>query len=231
MFMVGVIVNTNSGNAAMMTKIVNAYNSGTVVPDEIAINITDITDNISLGSFLDLKEMNPNVFLYANRIFDTDAHFRKKSLTLVSSDIILYQTDNAIPHRQRVEIIKDLFDNNDIVAVSHPTSVNASSVLEINHIQRIESDILFRRYFPHNNKFNAIQYTRHFGLEFNIKTDMANICIRRDVLNRIHWKDDFEVELYPKQDCFGAYYDFCLETLYTYNKSMVIDAPLTIVNK
>ncbi len=224
--MVGVIVNTTSDRFTKISKIVNIYNSGTVVPDEIVINITNITDNISLGLFLELKETNPNVFLYANKIYDIDTHFRKKTLTLCKSDIILYQTDDVVPHPQRIEIIKHYFDNYDILAISHPTGFNASPVLDINNITVIESNELYRRYFPHKNINNAIYYTRHFGVEFNINVDMSGICIRREVLDKVQWKDDFEVSLHPSSTCFGAYYDFCLETLYTYNKSILINVPL-----
>ena len=90
----------------------------------------------------------------------------------------------------------------------------------------IESNELYTRYFPFGHLAHVWDYTHTYGVEFNVyNVDMKSVCVKREVLEKYKWVDKDDVDLY-KGTSNGTYYEFAVSNLYTYNRSVLIDAPL-----
>jgi len=211
-----------------LKNIVNIYNSGTVVPDEIVINASGVDTQESIDKLIDIQKMD-NVKLYVQKLMVSAGNNRSHTKELTSGDLIIYQDDDDIPSPQRVEVVKHYFEEYDIVALNHTINFNRPvPMLDIDYskIRVVTSDELTKRYLPFGDLASVWNYTRYYGAEFGFRIGTGVVCIRREVLDDIEWKEPYNVSLCRKGDGTGEDYDFCLETLYKYNKSMLIDIPL-----
>lgn len=214
-----------------LKNIIDIYNSGTVIPDEIIINASGVDNQYKVDQLISLKDLNiPNVGIYAQKLLVSAGVNRRQSKDITTGDIILYQDDDDLPSPNRVEVVKHYFENYDIMALNHTinynTSVPAYTGLDYSKIRVVSSDELTKRYLPFGRLDDVWNHTRYYGIEFGFRIGTGVICIRREVLDEIEWKDKHLVSLCKKQDGTGEDYDFCLETLYKFNKSILIDIPL-----
>ena len=215
-----------------LKNIIDIYNSGTLVPDEIVIHASDVGSKESVAALTKLKKLEyPNVKIYAHKLLVSAGKNREMTLELTTGDLIIYQDDDDLPSKRRVEIIKYFFDNHDIVALNHGIFFNKPLVeipdsVDLNSIRYVTSDELTKRYLPFGELADVWRYSKWYGIEFGIQIGTGVVSVKREVLNEVHWKDLHEISLCGKEDGTGEDYDFCMETLHKFNKSMLINAPL-----
>jgi len=204
-----------------------------VIPDEIIINADGVTDAESLNILRNIQSANhDNVKIFARKTDGSIADNRNYAKQLTMGDIVLFHNIDTIPSYTRVNLIKHFFEHFDVLVVNHTLSYNVDRGIDGNMFEGvISSNDLYKRYFPFHNRENVWQFTRTYGQEFGVENiDHESVCVRRDVLNDISWKNVFQYELY-RGNGDGLYYEFELDTLYKYKKSEIINIPLTIVNK
>ncbi len=215
-----------------LVEIVKRYNDGSVIPDEIVINALGITDQASLDILRQVQDLKQeNVIIFACKTEGTVSENKNYTLKLTTGDIVMYHNPYSFPSMKRVEVIKKYFEENDKYMVIHTNfnlDVFASDVIPLDNLREIHSQDLYRRYFPFNVRENAWQYTRTFGQELGVRyLDYDSLCIRREVMNEIKWKNQYELEIY-RGSADGSGYEFCIDTLYKYNRTDILNIPLTI---
>lgn len=150
-----------------------------------------------------------------------------------TGDIIVYQDADDISHPQRLEIIARYFDIADIVHLNHSCIISGSgnelSNIEVNGIRHVSSKELFETYFRNHNYTSCVKYCQSAYGDgvVNWAVHCGAPAIRRCVLDKVKWRSISDLKLkshraWPRMED----YEFCMEVLYTYNKSMIIDAPI-----
>jgi len=228
-----VYIPTDNLSVDNLINIVTSYNNGLVAPDEIVINVDGVTDNHSLEILRSIQQLEyDNTTIYARKTVGSVADNRNYAKRLTTGDIVLFHSPKTIPSYTRVNLIKHFFEHFDVLVVNHTLSYNVDRGIDGDMFEGvIYSEDLYKRYFPFNNRENAWQFTRTYGQEFGVENiDHESICVRREVIENVSWKNDFQYELY-RGNKDGSCYEFELDTLYKYNKSEIINFPLTIVNK
>ena len=152
-----------------------------------------------------------------------------------SGDIIVYQDADDISHPQRLEIISRYFNIADILHLNHSlvTSSNETSHIEVNSIRHASSEELFGAYFPNSKYVSCIKHcpSAYGDKIVNWPVHCGAPAIRRCVLDKVKWRSVSELKLHHRAWPRTEDYEFCMEVLYAFNKSMIIDAPVYIYNE
>ena len=217
-----------------LVDIVKSYNAGSVIPDEIVINAMGITSQESIDTLREIQDLKQdNVVIYACKTNGTISENKNYASKITLNDIIMYHNPDMIPSMKRVEVVKRYFEDTDKCVVIHSQynfDVFGSESIPVDNLRIIPSSTIYERYFPFKVKENAWQYTRTFGQELGGRyLDYESICVRKEVLNEFKWKNSFELEIY-EGNYDGECYEFCIDTLYKYNRTDILNIPLTITN-
>ena len=213
--------------------IVEMYNVAEVRPDEIIINACGIDDEVSLGILRQIHDRkHDNVKIYARKTFDSIPDNSNYAKALTSGDLVMFHDPNVLPSTKRVDIVKKYFENHDILVLHHigyTVDLYLDEKMVVDTTRVVQSSDLYSRYFPFRIKTDAWSFTRRYGQEFGvIGLDINSVCVRKEVLSENSWKNDYECEIYRgRKDGFG--YEFALQNLYKYNKSDILNIPLTII--
>ncbi len=94
-----------------LVDIVERYNAGTVIPDEIVINAMGIVSQESIDQLRRVQDLkHDNVRIYACKTNSTVPENKNYTLKTAYGDIILYHNPLMLPSVKRVEIIKKYFE-------------------------------------------------------------------------------------------------------------------------
>jgi hypothetical protein len=153
-------------------------------------------------------------------------------------ELIIYQDSDDIPHPQRIEVIKYFFENYDILHLNHAfTYEKGFHDLDSKRVNYRSSQDMFSLYFPEYLKTEQSHRTRQnrprkvfgpkgnslpYGSGFEWDITGGSTSILRSVLDKIEWKWEMDV---------SYDYDFCMDTLFYFNKSVIIDSPLIWYNR
>ena len=228
-----IYIPADNTSMSKLKTIVSMYNNGTVKPDEIVINVFGVYNEEYVSVLRSVQELGfDNVIIYARKLDGEMADNRNYALQHTTGDIVLYHNPKTYPSIKRVELIKKYFEENDVYVLHHNVynyDIYTDNAIKTDNINCICASELYSRYFPFGHRESVWSYTKHYGQEFGAKAiDMDSVCVLRGVLAETKWKKPFEIELYQGFDD-GMCYDFCLDTLYKYKKSGILDIPLTIV--
>ncbi len=220
----------------------NYTNKQTIKPNQIVVSISDFS-NVDKIKFNELSKKYNDVLFLKHYDIQLAGPNRQHSKYFCDQDIIIYQDSDDLPHIQRVEIIKHFFENHDIVQLNHSyvnltqevSSINNMNLdtynenhIDINNINFVNSDEIYNSFFPNNNLLDCVTKTNAYSYKF--PTHAGVVSIKRDVLETIEWKN--RKDLYYSPNWNNPYYkgaedyEFCMETLFNFNKSMIIDAKL-----
>ena len=212
--------------------IISLYNNGSVIPYEIIVNVFGLVDEKPLNILRDLqKHGHENLKIYARKTHGTITENMNYASSLTSGDIILFHDCSRYPSLRRVDVISDYFKVHDVVGVHH-TSYTSDIIdgVNLDKINSITSHEIYNKYFPFNDYSDTWRYCRHYGDDFIRGIDNKSLCVKREVLDAIKFKESYELEIYKGNDyIIGSIYEFSLETMYKYNKSNIVNVPLTIV--
>lgn len=215
------------------------YYKGQIRPNEVIVSLSN-TQNLQPKSIYNLKskfrdEFDKFILLDEPNLLNQGSS-RLKGTHFTTGDLIVYSDSDDIPHPQRIAIIQHMFQHNDIVHLNHGfTFEQKFDPIVLDKISIIQPDEVFQRHFPqidpttprntydrprlsYDENNNTLPYGG--GLSWNITG--GHTSITKEVLKEILWRDTEDV----------AYdYDFCMDVLFRFNKSMIINAPLIWYNK
>jgi len=237
------IIPSTNNHFQYVDCILNHYEKGTVKPDEVIISV-------SMAHLMDKQYLEDVVLKYGNSFESLKIipHFRKiyegpnrgEGSKIAQNELLIYQDSDDLPHPQRIEIIKYFFENYDILHLNH--GYNFEERFEKEDIEQVkykQSNEMFDLYFPnfknteqekrtrdlrprkvYDSLGNSLPYGSGFGPEWNITG--GSTAILKNVLDKINWEWTMDV---------SYDYDFCMDTLFYFNKSMLINSPLIWYNK
>jgi hypothetical protein len=194
--------------------------AGTELPDEVVIVISPVQRHQQLHGLNQLwhkfrRFFDLRIELCNHPLNVTDARDTlTKSLT---GDVVLYHDADDTQHPQRVELVKRFFNEHDIVHLCHSyhtISEGQAGKVKYDDIKVTPSHILYERFFVKGKMPKA------FG-HGPVRIHAGASCIRRDVLHKVGWAG-----LLPGIEDR----EFCLNVLKTFNKTILIDAPLLNYN-
>ncbi|HBY66690.1 MAG TPA: hypothetical protein DEG69_02260 [Flavobacteriaceae bacterium] len=214
-----------------LPSVLRTYEGGTVKPDEVVVSLSQapllqkmkvkqedsayISQCISGNIFDKFKILNHNTR-------QTHGPNRQEGSLASTGDIIIYSDADDVAHRQRIEIIKYFFENYDIAHLNHRWIGDKEGFrdIDLGEIKYVNSQDMYKNYFPNQNIKECLNATRAYGGGFMTYTHTGHTSISREGLQKVRWKDWGELWS-PAED-----YEFCMETLYSFNKSMLIKVPL-----
>jgi hypothetical protein len=212
-------------------------NESTVKPDEIIVSVSNY-------KVIPINLLNPIIENYQNVKFILHDKVmlagpnRQVSKDFCDGDIIIYHDSDDLPHIQRIEIIKYFFETKDIVHLNHsyePTSNQAikngeyhTKSIDISKIKWVDTNTIKSSFFPNNILKECLDFTKAYTHTYH--THAGVVAIKKEVLNHVRWKDRHELSFSPKWydlNYKGAEdYEFCMEVLYHFNKSIIIDSKI-----
>lgn len=228
---ISIFIPTIPNHIKYLDKLFHYIYDSTVIPDEVIMSVSDynkcdknIINTIENKYKINIIKHDKIMLAGPNRQVSKDSCF---------GDIIMYQDADDLPHRQRVEIVKYFFEKYDIVHLNHSYLPNNTLDFKIDNyddIKMINSQEIFDKYFPSNVLENCINYCGAYGSGFNLPFHAGVPCIKKEVLDVVKWKDRDELTYSPSwniKSFKGAEdYEFCMETLYHFNKSILIDSKI-----
>jgi hypothetical protein len=211
-----------------LENLINIYNSGTIKPDEIIINASSVDKN-NYNILIDLfnKKLD-NLKIIPHQIHLDAGTNRQQALYISNSDVIIYQDDDDVPSNNRVEVIKWFFENREIECLNHSYVYNKGTEnvpygSNFDLINIIESDTIYKKYF--NMSLDDCKKFNSYGEGFDFPICAGPVSIKRSILKDVEWKDRKNVTL-CKFAPRGEDFDFCMEVLFKFNKSIIIDSKL-----
>lgn len=219
-------------------SILTHFAQGTVVPDQVIISVSNahlipcIWKDDIISKFVHVFE-DIEIILHDEWM---DYNINRKAASLkVSNELIIYSDSDDLPHPQRIEVIKYFFANHDILHLNHAWSYKKNfhgCKFKCNEIKYIESDDIFSRYFPeqkHLEQKDRIRKNRPkkpvqwYGEgPWNFVITGGHTAFLREVLKEVQWVWPHEV---------ASDYDFCMDVLFHFNKSMLVESPLIWYNR
>lgn len=153
---------------------------------------------------------------------------RQQALELCKGDVVVYQDADDFPHRQRVETVRRVFKDNDIVLLTSVQSFKIEDLdTNINYqkIKKISGKDIYHHYFPSGKITDCSRIYKAYGGDLVHMNSAGDPCIRRCVLETVKWKDNKDLTLLGTKN-IGEDYEFCMEVTHKFKKSMIIDSVL-----
>lgn len=229
---ISLVIPSTPNHFVYIDCILNKYENGTVKPDEVIISVSNGDQlNRSLVESLEAKYKNSfnNLKFILNDHKVMEGPNRGVGSKHSSCEYITYHDSDDIPHPQRIEIIKHVFNKYDILHLNHSYSFDQKfDKISLEDIVCFDSEKVYKthfgdgefserplNFFPHPND-------KSYGAGLGIAVCGGPTTIHRSVLDKVKWN----------QDRILSYdYDFCMDTLFTLRKSMIINSPLIWYNK
>jgi len=220
-----------------LCNVLNFTASCSKKPDEVILGISQI-HMFQQDELEKVQKLGPTLFNEFKITGVVDKHWpgpnRQRASEVATGDIIIYQDADDLPHFQRVEHISRFFEEMDIV---HLNSAYFHSAFTYEHrvnyedVKTVESNTIYKRYFPSGDLKECTKVTWSYGDNLGFKFPLIHVgatSIRRSVLEKIQWKDVKDLTLCDDQGFKHRTedYEFCMSLLHTFNKSLLIDAPL-----
>lgn len=206
-----VVVPCHQKHIIYLAQLLNSLSLQTVVPDEVIVSVSGLTNENEL--FLNSLEEKKWPFvlkILKYYSFNNASKNRNCCLKHISHDIVICQDADDIPHPQRVEIIKYFFEKYGIFHLLH-------SFVDIS----LSADYMMKYDL---NSIPIIRVKSHQELYIrNIKVANGPCSFRRNVLNKVKgWNTAFNLS---EDNRFNSevYKNFK-------NKCMVIPIPIYFVN-
>lgn len=189
----------------LIPELLSHYENQTIIPDEIVVSLSEahkVQDKLIVKVEntkypFQLKIIKSQEVLYGGQN-------RNKACEHSTGDILISQDADDIPHPQRVELIKSLFERYQIDHLMH-------------HF--ILSDKKFTFYYPENLS-NLIQYCSDaYSVCNNPLYHNGNIAIARYVFDKVKW---------PSHERLGEDVEFNTAVYNQFKKTVILPWPLLL---
>jgi GR25 family glycosyltransferase involved in LPS biosynthesis len=219
-------------------NIIECIKSQTRIPDEVIISVSE--SELIDSYLLDSIEKSYDVKLLRN-IGKFDSAENRNFYGLSDCDLIIYQDSDDLLHKQRVELIESFFIKHNLKTLNHSftriDTIQEAVILsskekkyKIEDIPFIESKSLYDLYFPNGNYLECNKFTWYSeGTMFNIAAGPISTfktCLQE--VGGFKNKTKQIVAPYINDITHKSCEDFemCMELLYKYNNSLIINAEL-----
>lgn len=234
-----IVIPSTDSHFKYLDHVFLSYAEQTVKPEEIVVSVANghRINRSTVDNLTDkYKIFFDNIEIILHNKVVPEGPNRGEGTKVASNDLIMYNDSDDLAHPQRVEIIKQIFEMYDINHLNHSYSFEERFDL-IEEVEVIESQYIFNMYFPtfvswdqkdrirknrprwvYGPKGNSLPY----GSGFTVDITGGSLCILKNVTDVINWEWDVDI---------SYDYDFCMDTLFYFNKSILIDSKLIWYNK
>ena len=162
-----VIIPCYHGHFKYLEKLLEEYTKQIVLPNEIVISLSEanLVDQNKIHILEKRKWPFKLIIITSNEQLFAGSN-RNIAAQAASGDILICQDADDTPHKQRVQIIKHVFENYQVEHLMHYFSRN-QDILKNNY----SLDTIFN---PRNRKYGATN---------------GNIAITKDVFRKFQWSD------------------------------------------
>ena len=234
-----IVIPSTNNHFKYLDKVLTSYVRQTLKPNEIVISVANghLVDPSDIEQLKNkYKESFENIEIITHDRVVPEGPNRGEGTKVASNELILYNDSDDLAHPQRVQVVTQLVQDLDINHLNHGYSFE-ERFEQIQQAQVLESSEMFHLYFsdllevPQEERTRAKRprkvYDRlgnslPYGSGFNMKITGGSLCILKSVTDVINWEWDMDV---------SYDYDFCMDTLFYFNKSALTDAPLIWYNK
>lgn len=244
---VSVIIPAVPRDARYLPELLRRHLAGSVVPDEVIISLS-CAHQVSAGLKRDIEAIGAQFrrfrLLRHPRVLRHGPN-RQAAVDICTGDIVSFIDCDDLPHPQRLQVLTDLFASRDIVHCVHSFRSVAAEPADASFRPMpdgpdvfsfptlpadwtpyiVDSETLYRTYFPNGGAKDCVAVTRAYGggIPGVPLDDVAagHPTVRRAVLEKVGWHDWHDLPVGVADD-----YDFDMQCLYLYNKSIILDLPL-----
>lgn len=209
---VSVIVPCYYKHFGLLPELLKNISSQTELPDEVVISVSEC-EKIENK---EREKITAATYPFKVRyLFHKEKKFagenRNCACAKAKGDIFITQDSDDIPHPQRIEIIKEMFKQYDVVHVVHkftyPYQRKGGDEWDMFSINKIKKCLVSSDY---------LQNWTVFGRVTN-----GEMAIRREVFDRIQWS----------KEQTGEDIDFNCQVVDRFHKSLIIDAALIVYRR
>lgn len=160
-----------------LSGLLESYENQTVKPDEIVISISEV-EKLNPKEITDLENGNWSFKLVIIRNKNTilDGDNRTIAMDHASGDILIFSDADDIPHPQRVELSKFIFENYEIDHILHSLTFlrNELSNFNVHDIPTL--------------KFTSFNAVLDFAYKNNIPITSGSPCFLNKIGKKIKWE-------------------------------------------
>lgn len=228
---VSVIIPTTPEHAPYLGVLLAALAQGTEKPEQVVVSVSQAplatADALRVLERLGRDLFDDFIMLRHDGRMRHGPN-RQAASERASGDILIYQDADDLPHPQRVQVVKHFFARYDIMHLNHcwiglddpfPDYTGPGAA----PIRAVTPEAVFQATFPTATEMECLTALRGRGYGFfsgfYVTTGMP--AVRRAVLDRVRWKSPEQFMYKRNED-----YEFNMNTLFTFRKSMIIDASL-----
>ena len=235
-----VVIPSTNNHFKYLDAVLTSYVRQTIKPEEVVISVANghLIDQLHVQQLKNkYKEFFENIEIISHNKVVPEGPNRGEGTKVASNELILYNDSDDLAHPQRVQVVKQAFENFDVVHLNHAFSFD-EKFSQLQAFEMVESDAIFEMYFPsflstpQNERIRANRPRKVFdkngsslpyGAGMGLKQITGgSLCILKNVTETIEWEWAMDV---------SYDYDFCMDTLFYFKKSILIDAPLIWYNK
>jgi glycosyltransferase involved in cell wall biosynthesis len=219
---IGVAIPCYIGHIDSLFRLLDSIQNQTHIPDKVVVSCSS-TKDIEFDSHFE----KINNYSFALKIITSD---EKKSAAqnrniagsnLTDVDYITFIDADDIMHPQRIEILLNVFQENDCDIILHNYFNNI--IFENINFQKIESSEIVVRINSLEQCFSGCIKHKEY-LESNEKIHHGHVSLKQSIFNNVKFPE--EPEFYRKEDCIFCYRVFSLPNI----KNVYIPNELTYYN-
>ena len=246
------VIQATNGNFSYLKCILSHYRDGTIKPDQVVISLSN-AHLVKKKQIEDLEKKFEGVFkdlkiLQHNKVMVQGPN-RDAASMAADHEIIISNDADDIPHPQRIEVIKYFFENYDIMHLNHSYQTkNETTFVPVNPKLALflNPEQTFYHHFP-NYKGEPHQGRRpdprlygymchaygwqprhcaqrqHPGVSwgYDVPTHAGCPAFHKDVFKELRWR---------QTEDHAWDWDFVLDVLFHFRKSIIIDSKLLWYN-
>lgn len=166
-----------------LSGILEAYQNQTVKPDEVVVSLSE-AENLqpSQIDFLERGLWDFKLIIIRNNGKVADGQNRTKAMERSTGDILVFSDADDLPHPQRIEIAKYLFENFELDFLLHSYSFSRKEIAPIRHEDLVP--LIFSNYWGLVN----------YASSYKIRITTGSPCSLRKVGNAIKWYETADQE-------------------------------------
>lgn len=185
--------------------------------NEIVISI----DGTDKSEVIDKLQEKFNVIPIWNPDRIGTANGRNKATEVATGDIIVCQDADDVAHEQRIDLVREFFytyPNAMVLNHGYDEYENrVPSKLTI-PLQVTDPDYLYKWFFPNSKLEECVNIKKVYGFR---NTHAGAVVFRKEVHKKVRYKPYAQQAFKVAED-----YEFCMEALFHFKASYIIDLPL-----
>ncbi|MFS2013763.1 glycosyltransferase [Azospirillum sp. CT11-132] len=214
-------------DVVLVPDLLEAYANGTELPDQVIVSVSNahMADGAVLERIATIGIARfPEILILKHHRRMFHGPNRQAASERAIHELICYQDADDTPHPQRIQIVKRLFEQYDIMHLNHTYCLAGTQFHQVQGALQFSvwyQSAIAAGCFPQGLLRDCAQAQPYYGAFTERPVHAGQPVIRREVLEKVRWKDWGELAFGIAED-----YEFDMECVYFWRKSMIVDIPL-----